>query len=156
MEALNFYALLEKLFIELNQLIPLPNWSNFVVSTACFLVLITILHHVLLWKSILVYMTLLPGHYFRNFDCLVLWVKPWAWTKTSSQKPWNNRVHPSFRQYLDSTCLNIIFLWQLFVWQYYWIWIFQNFLHFELPVPFLRVNNSHCWVPSNTGGCPVL
>ena len=33
---------------------------------------------------------------------------------------------------------------------------FKIVLHFEMPVPFLRVNNSHCWVPSNTGDCPVL
>ena len=30
MKALIFYALLEQFFIELNQLIPLPNWSNLV------------------------------------------------------------------------------------------------------------------------------
>ena len=32
---------------------------------------------------------------------------------------------------------------------------FKIVLHFELAVPFLRVNNSHCWVPSNTGHCPI-
>ena len=113
MKALIFYALLEKFFIELNQLIPLPNWSIFVVSTSHFLaitvIIITIVYHILVLNSILGYMTLLQGHYFGKIDMfLVLWKKVMRFDKKAAKTLWDNRVHPKYKQ--DSACLNIIFV----------------------------------------------
>ena len=60
-----FYVLLEKYFILLNQLIPLPNWYNLIVSTSRFLAIITtILYHDLALKSILGHITLLQGRWY--------------------------------------------------------------------------------------------
>ena len=76
MKAVIFYALLESFFIELRQLIPLPNWATFFVSTYSFLaipvIIITILYHILVLKSIFAYMTLLQGHYFGKFEYMYL------------------------------------------------------------------------------------
>ena len=142
MKALIFYWLLEKFFIDLNQLIPPPNQSIFVVLTSRFLaipviIIITILYHVLVLKPIL-------GIHdpFTRALFLKIWLpsfveKVMRLDKKATRTPWDNRVHPKYKQDLDSFSMpkNHIYNSSLFgnITEFDF---FQNFLAFWVVCPF--------------------